>query len=58
MPDFERLTRDLELHVANTPEQKAFVRGKHKGEDAARWQIAKVAAIIAVIAVIALNYFG
>lgn len=48
MPDFERLTRSLELHVADTPEQLAYVRGKHAGEDSARWQIAKVSALVAI----------
>ena len=56
MPDFEKLTRSLELHVAETPEQTAFVHGKHAGEDAARWQIAKIAALAAAIAVVAINY--
>jgi len=56
MPDFEKLIRSLELHVAETPEQTAFVRGKHAGEDAARWQIAKIVAVVALIVVVAINY--
>lgn len=51
MPDFERVTRSLELHVAATPEQAAFVRGKHAGQDLARWQVAKIAAIVAILLV-------
>lgn len=48
MPDFERLTRSLELHMADTTEQTAYVRGKHEGQDFARWQVAKIAAVVAV----------
>lgn len=51
MPDFERLTRDLELHLASKPEENAFVRGKQLGEDTARWQIAKVIAVTAAVAI-------
>ncbi|MDO8728534.1 MAG: hypothetical protein Q7K26_01435 [bacterium] len=54
MPDFERLTRSLEEHVAITPEQKAYVRGKHAGEDAARWQIAKLIALLAIVFILVL----
>ncbi len=36
MPDFERPLRSLEHHAAATPEQKAYVAGKHEGEDKAR----------------------
>ena len=56
MPDFEHLTRSLEHHIAATPEEKAFVRGKHAGEDVACWQVIKIVAVVTV-AVIALNYF-
>lgn len=40
MPDFERVTRSLELHLAQSPAEKAFVRGKHAGLDKARKQVA------------------
>lgn len=39
MPDCERLLRDLELDFAETVERQAFVRGRHVGEDRARWQV-------------------
>ncbi|BGE57688.1 MULTISPECIES: hypothetical protein [Pseudomonas aeruginosa group] len=39
MPDCERVLRDLELDLAETVEQRAFVRGRHAGEDRARWQV-------------------
>lgn len=38
MPDCERVLRDLELDLAETVEQRAFVR-RHAGEDRARWQV-------------------
>jgi|JTFP01.1.fsa_nt_gb hypothetical protein len=44
MPDMERLFRSLEDHIASTPEEKAYVRGKHDGMDKARWEIAKLVA--------------
>jgi hypothetical protein len=44
MPDFERLFRSVELHTAATPEDAAYIRGKHDGMDTARWEIAKLAA--------------
>lgn len=49
MPDFERLTRRLELFVAKTPEQLAFILRKHAGVDAARWQVVLTVAVIALI---------
>jgi len=33
MPDFERVTRSLELHLPQLTRAKAFVRGKHVGQD-------------------------
>lgn len=42
MPDFERLNRCIERHVAATPGQRAFVCGK---------QVAKIAAIVAFAAI-------
>ncbi|MCP1652309.1 hypothetical protein [Pseudomonas nitroreducens] len=39
MPDCERVLRDLELDLAETVEQQAFIRGRHAGEDRARWQV-------------------
>lgn len=40
MPDFERATRSLELYLAKTPVEAAYIRGKHDGLDKARKQIA------------------
>ena len=57
MPDFERIARSLELHLAETTEQVAYVRGKHAGENRARKQVAVLVAVIAVLAVIASCFF-
>lgn len=43
MPDMERLFRSLELHVAKTPEEKAYITGFHKGLDTARKQVVLIA---------------
>jgi hypothetical protein len=58
MPDFERLTRSLELHVARTPEEKAFVQGRHAGLSIARKQVAQFFAMVAIAAVLIFNYAG
>jgi hypothetical protein len=50
MPDFERLTRSLELHLARDEKAKREVRAYHRGLDHARWQIVAVVAAGVVIA--------
>lgn len=55
MPDMERITRSLELHLAVVPEDRAFIQGKHAGLDAARWQIVKVSIVVAIATVILLG---
>lgn len=57
MPDMERPLRSLELHLAKTPEEAAFLSGKHAGMDKARWQIAKLVMVLAVVTVVANVYF-
>lgn len=52
MPDFERPFRELELDMATTPEEKAYVAGLHAGMDKARWQIAKLCVGFAIGVVI------
>lgn len=42
MPDMERLTRSLELHMAKSSEKKAYVQGSHDGQDKARKEVAWV----------------
>lgn len=51
MPDMERSFRSLALHMAKTPEQKAYLSGRHAGLDRARLQIAVLAAVAAVVIV-------
>ncbi len=58
MPDFERLTRNLEAHLTRTPEDAAYVRGKHDGQDEARKQVIKVVAVITLVAVLISAYIG
>lgn len=57
MPDMERLTRSLELHLAATPEAQAFVRGKHAGLDQARKQVAWLVVAVAAICATVATYF-
>lgn len=51
MPDMERLSRSLELHLALTPEARAYADGKHAGQDQARKQIAWLVALVAALVV-------
>lgn len=52
MPDMERVLRSLELHVAETEVERAFVRGHQAGEDKARWQVLRVIVVLALIALV------
>lgn len=52
MPDFERVTRSLELHLAQSPEEKAFVRGKHVGQDLARKQVVVLFTAVVLTAIL------
>ncbi len=54
MPDFERVTRSLELHLASTPEAKSFIAGKHAGLDRARKQMLVVVVLVLVSALTSL----
>lgn len=56
MPDMERLTRSLELHLAPTPEATAFALGKHSGLDEARKQVVWIVAMLALIFVAGAAY--
>lgn len=47
MPDFEHLTRELEVSLSRRPE---IVKARHEGEDRARRQIALIVAVIAAVA--------
>ena len=49
MPDTERLLRELELWAADTPEDRAYVRGTHDGIDRARKQFVFILVGLVVI---------
>lgn len=52
MPDMERLTDDLWVHLARTQEDKAYARGFIAGKSFARKQVAWCVAFGTVIAVV------
>ena len=53
MPDFERITDDLSVELAETPEEKAYARGVIDGKSKARWEAAMlIAAAILIINII------
>lgn len=47
MPDLERLTDDLAVHLACTPEEKAYVNGFIAGKRLARRQVLMTAVFFA-----------
>lgn len=49
MPDFERLTRNLELHLCTDASHRQYIIGRHAGMDHARKQVAWLAVFIAVV---------
>lgn len=50
MPDFERLTRSLERHIAEgDPLQLAYLRGRHEGQDQARREAAWIAVVLVLV---------
>lgn len=57
MPDFERVFRSLELHSAQTEDEKKIIQARHDGQDQARREMVGMALFIAgailMIAVIA-----
>lgn len=57
MSDFERLTRNLELHLAK-PEQRPYIEGYHAGLDRARWQVATIAVLVALGVVMVRLFVG
>lgn len=52
MPCFERQLRSLEKQLAATPEEKAFIEGKHRGMNTARKQVAVICFVVGVIYVL------
>lgn len=57
MPDTERLLRSAQTHFAK-PGMKPILTAEFRGEDRARWQIAKVFAGLAIAAIIAAWIIG
>lgn len=57
MPDFERVFDDLTIHMAKTPEEKAYVRGHIAGKKHARKQIFYISLFVIVIYIIGLSCF-
>ena len=51
MPDMERLTRDLELHLANEKD-KRIIEAYHAGLDRARKEVAVIVASAALVFVV------
>jgi len=50
MPDFERLTRSLALHVARDDRERlAYLRGRHEGMDRARREAGWMAVVVALV---------
>lgn len=58
MPDMERLTRQAELELATATDERAYLRGRHAGEDSARWQVVVLVAALALAAAFATPYMG
>lgn len=54
MPDFERAFRDLTIHMAKSPEEKAFLQGYYLGKDRARWEVVVVLCATALIVIAAI----
>ncbi len=52
MPDMERVVDDLRLHVAKTPEDKAFVKGFIEGKDRARKEIVFILFVVLLVVTI------
>jgi len=49
MPDFERVTDDLRLDLARSPEVRAYVHGFIAGKRKARKEIAVLIAVLVLI---------
>ncbi|MDD2462468.1 MAG: hypothetical protein PHI97_00560 [Desulfobulbus sp.] len=57
MPDIERPTRVLEMSLAGTPEEKAYIAGKHAGLDQARKEVVLLLAVALLIVTIWDKFF-
>lgn len=52
MPDFERLTRRLEIDLARNGLQRKLIKERHSGEDRARKEIALIAGLVISVALV------
>jgi hypothetical protein len=52
MPDIEPVMRDLEEHLAPTPQAKAEVRAFYRGVDHARKQIAVIIVVLGILSIL------
>lgn len=52
MPDFERITDDLHLHLAGTPEEKAYAKGFIAGKNYARKEVLILILLMFIIVLI------
>ena len=57
MPDLERITRTIELKLAETPEEKIFIKGVHQGKDRARKEIVLFLSFLLVLALLGIIFF-
>ena len=53
MPSFERVFRNVDLLLAKTDEERAYLKGKHAGLDRGR----KQALVVFIIAIIVMKLF-
>lgn len=49
MPDLERITDDMNVFMASTPEEKSYAKGFANGKTSARLEIAYIASLFFVI---------
>ena len=54
MPSFERAFRNVDLLLAKTDEERAYLKGKHAGLDKGR----KQAVVIFIIAIVLMKLFA
>ena len=57
MPDLERITRTIELKLAETPEEKIFIKGVQQGKDRARKEIVFFLSFLLVLALLGIIFF-
>lgn len=55
MPDLERLTREIMIETASTPEESEAYRKKFESQDKTRWELVKWFAIFSAVGVLVLH---